>query len=229
MMLKGILFDFNGTLLFDSDLHMDAFRRVFPLFGKPAPTDEFMIGKIFGRTNETIWRENFDARAQKADVVRFTDEKETLYRSACLERRDVFHLVDGAEDLLNYLKENGVPYALATGSDWGNVSFYLNELGLNRWFTTDNMVWDDGTYPGKPAPDIYHKAAEKIGLSASDCLVFEDGTSGIRAANAADAGSVTVICEEKLPSPLTEQTQVNGVFHNLNDWKKILSDFGLLR
>ena len=229
MMLKGILFDFNGTLLFDSDLHMDAFRRVFPLFGKPAPTDEFMIGKIFGRTNETIWKENFDQKAERADVVRFTDEKETLYRSACLERRDVFRLVDGAEELLNYVKENGIPYALATGSDWGNVSFYLRELGLDRWFTTDNMVWDDGTYPGKPAPDIYHKAAAKLGLSASDCLVFEDGTSGIRAANAAEAGAVMAVYESKYPSPLTQQTRVDGVYHDLREWKTILADVGLLR
>ena len=229
MTLKGILFDFNGTLLFDSDLHMDAFRQVFPLFGKPAPTDEFMIAKIFGRTNETIYRENFDANATKADVERFADEKETLYRGACLSRPDLFHLVEGAEELLNYLKENGIPYALATGSDWGNVSFYLRELRLDRWFTADNMVWDDGTYPGKPAPDVYHKAAAKLELVAEDCLVFEDGTSGIRAANAASVGAVLALYEEKYPSPLTAQTHVNGVIHDLGDWKNILAEYGLLR
>ena len=228
-MIKGILFDFNGTLLFDSDLHMEAFRRVFPLFGKPAPTDEFMIGKIFGRTNETIWKENFDPACAKADVVRFTDAKEGLYRESCLANRQVFRLIDGAEALLDYLKENGIPYALATGSDWGNVSFYLRELGLDRWFTTDNMVWDDGTYPGKPAPDIYHKAAAKIGLTPADCLIFEDGTSGIRAANAAGAGAVMAIYEAKYPSPLTDETRVDGVRHNLGEWKTILAEYGLLR
>ena len=229
MMLKGILFDFNGTLLFDSALHMDAFRRSFALFGQPAPTDAFMIANIFGRTNETIYRENFDANATKADVEHFADQKETLYRDACLEQRDTFRLVDGAEKLLDYLKENGIPYALATGSDWSNVSFYLRELGLGRWFTTDNMVWNDGTYPGKPAPDIYHKAAKKLGLSASDCLVFEDGTSGIRAANAADAGAVIALYESKYPSPLTDETRVDGVYHDLREWKTILAEYGLLR
>jgi recombination protein RecT len=45
------------------------------------------------------WKENFDAKGERADVVRFTDEKETLYRNACLANRDVFRLVDGAEEL----------------------------------------------------------------------------------------------------------------------------------
>lgn len=229
MTLKGILFDFNGTLLFDSDLHMDAFRRAFALFGKPAPSYEFMIENIFGRTNATIYRENLNANATKAEIERFADQKETLYQDACLAQRDTFRLVDGAEEMLDYLKKNDVPYALATGSNWGNVSFYLRELGLDRWFTTDNMVWDDGTYSGKPAPDVYHKAAKKLGLSASDCLVFEDGTSGIRAANAAGAGAVTVIYEEKLSSPLTDETRVNGVYHDLREWKNILAEYGLLR
>ena len=229
MTLKGILFDFNGTLLFDSDLHMDAFRQVFPMFGQPAPTDEFMIGKLFGRTNETIWKENFDPTGNKADVERFTDAKEGLYRESCLANRQIFRLIDGAEELLNYLKEKSIPFALATGSDFGNVSFYLRELGLDRWFSEENMVWDDGTYPGKPAPEIYRKAAAKLGLDPSECLVFEDGTSGIRAANAAGAGAVTVICEAKLPSPLTDETKVAGVHHDLRDWKTILAEYGLLR
>ena len=57
--LKGVLFDFNGTLFFDSDMHMEAFRRAFPKYGQPVPSDEFMIGRCFGRTNDTIYRENF--------------------------------------------------------------------------------------------------------------------------------------------------------------------------
>ena len=229
MTLKGILFDFNGTLLFDSDLHMEAFRQVFPAFGQPAPTDAFMIGHIFGRTNDTIYRENFDADASADDVARFIEKKEELYQSNCLTRPDVFHLVKGAEELLDYLQEHRVPYALATGSDWGNVSFYLRELGLDRWFTTDNMVWDDGTYPGKPSPEIYLRAAKKLGLDPAECLVFEDGTSGIRAANAARVGAVLALYEEKYPSPLTAETRVDGVLHDLGEWKTILAEYGLLR
>ena len=229
MTLKGILFDFNGTLFFDSDLHMEAFRRIFKKHGKPIPSDELMIESFFGCTNETIYRNNFDPDAKQEEIKAFTIEKEDLYRDLCLEMPDTFRLVDGATELLDYLKENHIPFCLATGSDIDNVSFYIKHLGIDRWFSEDNMVYTNGTFKGKPAPDIYRIAASKIELSPSECMIFEDGTSGIRAANAAGAGAVTLIYDSKYPSPLTDETKVDGIYHDLKDWKKILAEYGLLR
>ena len=56
MTLKGILFDFNGTLFFDSAFHMEAFRRIFPKYGHPVPSDEWMMKNCFGPTNANIYR-----------------------------------------------------------------------------------------------------------------------------------------------------------------------------
>lgn len=229
MNLKGILFDFNGTLFFDSYLHMEAFRRIYRNYGKPIPTDELMIQKFFGRNNETIYLENFDSNASREEIVKFIDMKENTYRDLCLEFTDTLHLVDGATELLDYIKENGIPFCLATGSDLENVKFYIKHLGIDRWFSEDNMVYTNGKFKGKPYPDIYQIAAKKIGLDPSECLVFEDGTSGIRAANAAGAGAVTVVYESKFSSPLTEKTHVNGIYHDFKEWKNILADYGLLR
>ena len=83
--LKGILFDFNGTLFFDSDLHMEAFRQVFPLYGLPVPTDDFMAERCFGRTNETIFKENINPNATKADIDEFELRKESIYHKLCLD------------------------------------------------------------------------------------------------------------------------------------------------
>lgn len=229
MMLKGILFDFNGTLFFDSKLHMAAFRRIFPELGKPVPSDELMMQKFFGRTNETIYRSNIDPDASASDIKAFIDAKENAYRALCLEDPDSFRLVDGAAELLDYLKENNIPFCLATGSEFENVRFYIEHLSIGRWFSEDNMVYENGTFKGKPAPDIYQIAAKKIGLDPSECLVFEDGTSGVRSANAAGAGAVTLVYESGFPSPLTEETKVDGIYHDFKEWKNILADYGLLR
>ena len=229
MTLKGILFDFNGTLFFDSDLHLEAFRRVFAQYGQPIPTDEFMIQNFFGRTNENIFRSNIDPKATPLDIIKFNDAKEGAYRDLCLECPHIFRLVDGACELLDYLKDNGIPFCLATGSDIDNVNFYIKHLGIDRWFSEDNMVYTNGTFKGKPDPDIYEIAAKKIGLDPSECMVFEDGTSGIRSANAAGAGAVALVYEPKYPSPLTDETKVDGIYHDFKDWKKILADYGLLR
>ena len=227
MTLKGILFDFNGTLFFDSDLHLEAFRRVFVQYGQPIPTDEFMIQRFFGRTNENIFRSNIDPNATPSDIIKFNDRKEDAYRDLCLESPHIFHLVDGACELLDYLKDKNIPFCLATGSDIDNVNFYIKHLGIDRWFSEDNMVYTNGTFKGKPDPDIYEIAAKKIGLDPSECMVFEDGTSGIRSANAAGAGAVTLVYESKYPSPLTDETKVDGIYHDLKEWKKILADYGL--
>ena len=227
MTLKGILFDFNGTLFFDSDLHLEAFRRVFAQYGQPVPTDEFMIQRFFGRTNENIFRSNIDPNATPLDIIKFNDRKEDAYRDLCLESPHIFRLVDGACELLDYLKDKNIPFCLATGSDIDNVNFYIKHLGIDRWFSEDNMVYTNGTFKGKPDPDIYEIAAKKIGLDPSECMVFEDGTSGIRSANAAGAGAVTLVYESKYPSPLTGETKVDGIYHDLKEWKKILADYGL--
>lgn len=229
MTLKGVLFDFNGTLFFDNAMHIEAFRLVFAKYGLPVPTDDFLIRRCFGRTNATIYRENIKADATPLETEAFGKQKEDLYRKFCLTHPEMFRLAEGAEEMLNALKKANVPFCLATGSDWSNVSFYIEHLGLDRWFSTENMVWDDGKYPGKPAPEIYRLGAAKLGLSPAECLVYEDGTSGILAANRAGAGAVIAVYEETYASPLNEETRVNAVYHDHRNWSKILAEYGLLK
>lgn len=227
MAIKGILFDFNGTLFFDSDFHMEAFRRTLRAYGKPIPSDDYMIQNIFGRTNETIYVENIDPHGTPEDIKSFANQKESQYRSFCLENPKDFHFTEGACELLNYLKENKIPYCMATGAEIDNLEFYFEHMGLTRWFTLDNIVYTDGSFQGKPEPDIYCLAAARLGLSPEECLVFEDGTSGIISANRAGAGAVVAVCEEKLPSPINDQTRIDAIYHDFLSWKEILTKFDL--
>ena len=226
MKLKGILFDFNGTLLFDSDMHIEAFKRTFASYGKVAPSKEEMVAKFFGRTNRTIYSQNFSKVYTEDELAEFTEKKESAYMDICRELGEKFKLADGAYEMLDAIKESGIPYCLATGSERGNVEFYIETLDLGRWFNWDNIVYENGSFSGKPAPDIYHLAAKRLGLTPADCLVFEDGTSGIRSANAADAGAVVVVYEGKYPSPLTDETRVDKVFHDHTNWKNTLAEYG---
>lgn len=229
MNLRGVLLDFNGTLFFDSDMHIAAFRLVFAKYHKEVPSDEFLIQRCFGRTNTTIYLENMNPNATQEEIDGFAECKENLYRDFCLTHPEAFRLADGAEELLNALQHANIPYCLATGSGWDNISFYIEHLKLDRWFSPDNMVWHDGTFKGKPSPEIYQRAAAKIGLSPSDCLVFEDGTSGILAANRANAGGVIAVYDQKYPSPLNDETKVDAVYHDHLYWKEILSEYGILK
>ena len=135
-MYKGIIFDFNGTLFFDSEKHLEA------------------------------WRE-FSKRLREHTV-----------------------LAPGAVDFLDFLKENNIPRTIATMSEKDNVDFYIEEFQLAKWFNIDKIVYADGTLPGKPAPDIYIKAAKVLNLKPEECIVVEDAVSGIEAARAAGIGKI---------------------------------------
>lgn len=225
---KGILFDFNGTLFFDSYVHINIFQEYFAEQGKEVPTAEYIVKNIFGKSNAQIYADNFAKDENDTAWEQFAEEKEGRYRQFCLDHPEMMRYTEGACEMLDFLKEKGIPYALATGSGMDNVSFYIEHMGLGRWFDESNMVYADGTYPGKPAPDIYVLAAKKLGLDASDCVVCEDGTSGIISALAAGS-AVTCVYEGSLPCPLTNGLHAELVYHDFKSWKEILNHFGILR
>lgn len=225
--LKGVLFDFNGTLFFDTDCHVKAFEKCYANRGMAVPSPQEIITNLFGLSNEVIYKEYFDANATTEDCKRFAREKEGYYYECCLTPPFTMDYSNGARALLSYLKENNIPYCLATGAGMDNISFYNENLNLAEWFDREHIVCADDKVKCKPDPEIYEYAASKIGLKASDCIVFEDGTLGLIAANKANAGACIAIYEEGLPTPLICGAKADAVYHDLSEWKKILEEYGL--
>ena len=225
--VKGILFDFNGTLFFDSELHMRCFEEAFDKFGLPNRGRSFILQNIFGRTNAQIFGEVYLPNPTEEQIEGFELWKEGKYMEMIRREPDSFKLDSNVCEMLDYLKENSIPYCIATGSPLMNVEFYINELGIDRWFTMENIVYSDGTFPGKPCPDIYMIAADRLGLKPCECAVFEDGTSGIRAANSAGAASVIAVWEEGFPSPIVGDAKVDAQYHSFAQWREMLSALGL--
>lgn len=191
--MKGIIFDFNGTLYWDSQLHYDAWREYSKILRGIEFTDEEMRDKMFGHTNEDIIEYAIGKKPDKAMVEKYGKEKEALYRKRCLLNPEEFKLAPGAEEFLNYLKENNIPRTIATMSEWDNVEFYIREFKLENWFDLEKIVYSDGTIPGKPAPDIFQIAAGRIGLDPHDCVVVEDAIAGIQSAKSAGIGKIIAI------------------------------------
>ena len=227
--IKGILFDFNGTLFFDSEFHIRAFKKYFTDHGKEEPSAEFITKNIFGRSNPRIYADNFNPNPTDAECEAFANEKEGLYRDFCLASPELMKYTDGAPEMLDWLKENNVPFCLATGSGMDNINFYIENMGLDRWFSLDNIVCFDGSFQGKPEPDTYLLAAKKLGLDPAQCVVFEDGTSGILSARRAGIGAVVGVYEPTIPSPITKEAVCDEIYHDFTQWKKIFKNLGILR
>lgn len=96
----------------------------------------------------------------------------------------------GAETLLRYLKENGYKTALATATPPDRAKHFLETVGLLGYF--DVVCSARMVKIGKPAPDIYLYAAERLNLKPSECLALEDSPNGIRSAHAAGCKTVMV-------------------------------------
>lgn len=222
--MKGIIFDFNGTLFFDSDLHYDAWR-VFSkrLRGTPF-SDEEMQKYMFGRTNSDIIEYAIGRKPEPEMVVELAKEKEGLYREECIRQKGRLVLAPGAEKFLDYLCEKNIPRTIATMSEWDNVAFYIDVFKLERWFDLDKIVYSNGKIPGKPAPDIYEIAAKNINLTPQECIVVEDAISGINSAKSAKAGRIVAISSVE---PVEYYEAIGGLSNIIKSFDEF--DKGLFR
>lgn len=177
---------------------------------------------MFGHTNEDIIEYAIGKKPSKELVEKYAKEKEALYRKQCLMDKANFHLAPGAIEFLDFLKEKNIPRTIATMSEWDNVEFYIKEFHLGRWFEVDKIVYSDGTIPGKPAPDIFLIAAERIGLKPEDCIVVEDAYAGIKAAKAAGIGKIIAITSMETPGFYKQMPEVDSIIKNFNEFDRNL-------
>ena len=212
---SGIIFDFNGTLFWDSKKHLEAWREYSKKLRGQAFSDEEMQKYMFGRTNEDIIKYLIGRQPEKELVLKCQNEKEAIYRDMCAKDPENFKLAKGAEEFLDYLCKNEIPHTIATMSEEINVKFFIKSFGLEKWFDINKIVYDDGNIKGKPEPDIYIKAAKNLGLKPEDCIVVEDALSGIESAYRAGIGRIVAI----------ESMETRELYSKIQAVDDIIADF----
>lgn len=221
--IQGVIFDFNGTMVFDSAIHRAVWHDFIAERLGITVTDEQIDHTMLGRDNMHIVRQYFGEMPEDENI-RIGKEKEAEYRRRCRLHPEIFKLVDGVVPFLDHLKKRGIPMTIATGSDYENVLFYFEYFRLDRWFDFSRIVYDDCSFPGKPAPDVYLLAADRLGLDPAGCLVFEDSFSGIRAAHNAGIGHIAALSQT---SPAPDYECSGGVDAVLYDFNDAARSFGL--
>jgi len=121
--------------------------------------------------------------------------KEIIYRNECLKHK--MQLAPGAVELLSYLKAYSIPMAIATASGKSNVDFFINKLNLLDYFAEEYIIHNDGNIKGKPHPDIFEKAIDKLGVNYNDSTIFEDSFSGIQAAINCKVANIIIVNSTK--------------------------------
>lgn len=182
----GAIFDWDGVIIDSASLHEQSWTRLAAEIGKELGPESFMRG--FGMKNERIIPEIHGWAIDPAEVRRLSLRKEALYRELVGEYGMV--PLPGVAVWLQRLKEAEIPCVVASSTHRMNIDTILEKLGLTEAF--DDIVSSEDVTHGKPDPEVFLRAATRINLSASYCVVFEDAHVGIEAARAAGMSVVAV-------------------------------------
>ncbi len=180
-----VIFDMDGILADTAPFHLEAWKRFGDKYNKHISREFFF--RTFGMENMEIFKMIFGTEMQ-ADMCRaLSEEKEALFRDCIGSGLKPFA---GVMEFIRDLCRNNVLAAVGSSGPRSNVSFIIRELGLEPLIC--GYICGDQVSRGKPAPDIFLKAAEIAAVKPSDCLVVEDSLVGIDAACAAGMTCVAV-------------------------------------
>ncbi len=188
---KGVIFDFNGTLFFDNPKHIMAWSKISMEIRGHGINEEELHEHINGVPNNKVVEYMFEGQCSLEEMEKYSSLKEQYYREFCKQDVKSFHLVKGAEEFFDYLKQKQIPFTIASASIKPNIDFFVTSFHLDCWMDPDRIVYDDGTYENKVA--MFKKAAENIGVDIQDTLIIEDSVSGIMNAYKAGCNKIVVM------------------------------------
>ena len=223
MRYNGVIFDFNGTLLFDDPYHDIAWGKVArEVCGQDVDGHE-LVSKYSGYPNIEILRDISGGTLTDEQLEYYSLRKEALYREIVRSVPGGASLAPGAVELFDYLKEHGIPCVIASASIIQNIEFFVETFHLDRWFDMDHIVYDDNSYKNKEM--MFREALRRIGAD-ENVLIFEDSLSGI--SGAANVGaSVVAIRKESLESFYEKIPQIIDVVEDFRGAERYFEEDGL--
>ncbi|MBQ4529909.1 MAG: HAD family phosphatase [Lachnospiraceae bacterium] len=175
-MIKGIIFDMDGLMLDTEKLLLRFWCEAAREFGYPMEKEhvlsirslaaKYAIPKLKG-----YFGEDFDypkVRSRRMELMNQFIEEQGIEKKK------------GLDELLAFLKENHYKISVATATDLSRTQKYLKNVGIDFYF--DKIICASMVENGKPAPDIYLKAAEELSLPPKECMALEDSPNGILSA-----------------------------------------------
>ena len=188
-MLKAVIFDLDGTLVDLLDLHFQGFRQVIKE-GWDLEIKLEDVERYYGKTAEEIAKPFFESHGVKdVDYKEFGRKR----RQVVIDKLHAGYkvkILPGVFEILGQLKSAGVKTALATSNNRETGEAILESARLKGYFQA--VVYREDVKNGKPAPDMFLRAAKLLGVKPEECAVVEDSVYGLQAGKAAGMKVIAV-------------------------------------
>ena len=189
--IQAVIWDLDGVIIDSADEHRRAWERLAREEGIKFTDEDFWA--TFGKRNDDIIAILWGPLSPE-QVQLLRDRKEIYFRDLI---RQTAAPLPGSMELMRSLHEAGYLQALASSAPIENIQLISEVLGLERYLTA--LVSGETVPHGKPAPDIFLKAAQELHIEPSRCLVIEDAVAGVEAAHAAGMRCIAVAGNRDLP------------------------------
>ena len=220
MEIKAVLFDMDGLMIDTESLSTEAFINSAKAQGYNMTKEETL--KVLGFTKASIYQFWIDYfQGTNVDGKKLVDDhyeyiENVLYTVGPKKMPYV-------EELLKYLRENNYKIAVASSSDTADIKNNLEKTKLEKYI--DEIASGAEVENGKPAPDVFLLAAERLGVDPKDCLILEDSKAGIKAGKASgamvfmvpDMFTVDKECEDTADRILTNLGEVIEILEGKNE------------
>lgn len=205
----GVIFDLDGVLIDSSAAHRKSWEMLAVEEKLALPVNFFE--RSFGIRNAVIIPEIFAWTEDENEIRRLGDRKEHLYRE--LIAREGLDPLSGVPELMADLNAWEVPFAIGTSTPRTNVEVILPLLRLAHDF--DGIVASEDCAKGKPDPEVFLKAAEKVGRKPERCVVIEDAPAGIEAALSGKMKAVGITTSH--PPEILEQAGAHWIVRSMEE------------
>lgn len=209
--MHAVICDLDGLLVDSEGIHFEAYKTVLADFGIDLTREMFISGWLGGKHYGTHYYLQKAGVLDDSKIDEVRAQKAELY---CSLGKGRLHSMPGAEAFLKRVQEEGIACGVGTGGYSREYEFSIQECGLAPYIQT--VVGGNDVEKNKPAPDIFLKVAENLGVDPQNAVVFENSDIGMNAALNADMKCIVI------PSDFTKEqdfSAVNQVLSSLDDVK----------
>ena len=207
-MIKGVIFDMDGTIVDSLPYHYESWR----IFFEENKVEDFSekLKKYKGGGTLDLMKAVYGDIYSINELKKMSDDKEIIFRKIY---KGNIKPIDGFLEFILYLKSKKIQLGLASNAIKKNVTLTLNELGIHDLF--DSIICGDEVNFGKPNPEMFDKTINRFNIKKDNCIIFEDSIEGINAA--INAGINVIGVTSSSSSDILNNA---GCIRSINDYEK---------